>query len=932
MGLAEVVPPSSFAANIPPPPEQPEPGVVREEYMIPVKVTPVGSRARGLPNRVPPPLEEGVIYTDSLNGLSIGNQGNWTHLDNSARPTAWHLDSLYSCTGRAWWCGRVDSSWTFDSNRRGYENNWLQFLTNGAWLDSLPGTGPVTIGFRHHLNIEPNYDYAALQVFDPEEGWRSLAVFTGKVPSPNNTACDTVTYTIPDSLIQQFYGSVNRDIHPRFPFRFVFTSDIAYSSQDGLYDGDGWTIDNVTVKKGATVRFFDNCESGPGTWDASIFPPVGDFFSISSNVFTEDICTENRTNVWSDWDPSTQSVIPRMDNLLRTPSVFINRPTQSFVLFDVYRNLPLNACFYYHLRFRTRNAGDVNWSEWVDPTRLIYYGGSKDWARQKVVLPGAEGKDSLQVEFALTDYAQIYCGGVGNANGVYTFFDNVAVGVTAMGPPAFIQRDIDLFQDTFQTTPFFKDDNVNTALGDSAVIEVTTASGYKTGSMFWRRNGGSWNSTPLLPAATALPKLRYGDLPAGSMPANSLIEYYFTVTDNSDSTGWLPAGAKNGSAYFTVSILPLKTAINPTLGCFDSLATILMVNNNYGREPKNLLADALKGQGYKLDVWDVNGPTSGIGNTPGGSDPAGFYDWPATGVTTLLQYSTIIWHAGSLSAFTLSKEDQALIQSWIQQPGKNRNLWIAGDNVAYDLAGGREYNSFLSFTGGMRYLRDSWENFPQDTLHPVVTGTLGDDAAGRAFHVNGDCPIIDKLDMLATYPPAGGSGKIGVLLKYPNNQAAATRYATRYVSFGTDSARVVFQGFNWSNIEEGGERLQLAKNILFDYFQVPACYTPTSVEIDPGAEAPVIRNALAQNAPNPFNPVTTIAYSIAQTGPVTIRIYNAGGALVRTLVDKPHAPGTYSVRWDGKDGSGLRLASGVYFYKIETGAGFRDSKKLILLK
>ena len=92
----------ALAANIPPPPELPEPGVVREEYMIPVKVTPVGSRARGLPNRVPPPLEEGVIYTDSLNGLSIGNQGNWTHVDNSARPTAWHLDSLYSCTGKAW--------------------------------------------------------------------------------------------------------------------------------------------------------------------------------------------------------------------------------------------------------------------------------------------------------------------------------------------------------------------------------------------------------------------------------------------------------------------------------------------------------------------------------------------------------------------------------------------------------------------------------------------------------------------------------------------------------------------------------------------------------------------------------------------------------------------------------------------------------------
>jgi hypothetical protein len=152
------------------------------------------------------------------------------------------------------------------------------------------------------------------------------------------------------------------------------------------------------------------------------------------------------------------------------------------------------------------------------------------------------------------------------------------------------------------------------------------------------------------------------------------------------------------------------------------------------------------------------------------------------------------------------------------------------------------------------------------------------------------------------------------------------------VSFGSDSARVFFQGFNFSNIEEGGERLNLAKNVMLNYFAVPACYSPTDVATDPSAGAPPIRNALSQNAPNPFNPSTVIRYSIAQTGPVTIRIFNAGGALVRTLVDAPHAPGEYTVRWDGNDGGGRRLSSGVYFYRIDSGGGFHDSKKLILLK
>jgi hypothetical protein len=927
----------SFAAQppsnaTPPPANAPERGVVREEYRIPEHPGAANTRVRYIPLRAdPPPREEVLIFEDSLNALSISNQGNWTHQDNSAKPTVWHLDTFYGCQNTAWWCGRIDSTWTFDANRAGYDNNWVQYLQNGAWLDSLPAGQPARLGFRHHFNAELNYDFGKVEVFDFFEGWTILAQFTGKVP--NNGPCDTVTVVIPDSIISVFYQNVDRNLHIKIPFRFTFTSDIAYSSADGLYEGDGWSIDNISIKAGTSVRFADNCESGPGQWDMSIFPPVGDLFSISSNVFTEDVCTENRTNVWSDWDPSTQSVVPRLDNLLHTPAIFINRPSEAFMLFDVYRNLPIYACFYYHLRFRTRNTGDPAWSTWVDPTRLVYYGSSKDWARQKVVLPGGAGKDSLQIEFALTDYSQIYCDGLSTSNGVYTFFDNLAVGVVGVAPPAFLQREVDLFNDTFRTTPFFKDDNFNTPQGDSVAVEVSASRGYKLGAMYYRMNGGSWSSTPLLPAAAALPRVRYADVPPGSYPANTTLEYYFSVTDSTNETATLPTGALTDGKYFSASILPVKSATNPTMGCFDSLATILLVNNYAGREPRNYFADNLRAQGYKFDVWEVNAPTSGLGNTPGGEGTSGTYDWPGTPVDALLQYSTIIWHAGSLTSFTLSQQDQALFQSWIQQTGRSRNLWIAGDNVAYELTSrGLDYNSFLSFTCGMRSIRDMWENSPQDTLHPVITGFAGAPSAGRSFHVNTDCPILDKLDMLATSTQGTANGKAAAFLRYPNTFGAATRYATKYASFGLDSSRVLFQGFNFSNIEEGGERLQLSKNVMLDYFKQSPCYTPTSVAEDPAAGAPPLRNALSQNAPNPFNPMTTIRYTIGQSGTVTIRIFNAGGALVRTLVDAPHAPGIYLVRWDGKDGAGNRLGSGVYFYRIDTGSGFRDSKKLILIK
>jgi flagellar hook assembly protein FlgD len=91
-------------------------------------------------------------------------------------------------------------------------------------------------------------------------------------------------------------------------------------------------------------------------------------------------------------------------------------------------------------------------------------------------------------------------------------------------------------------------------------------------------------------------------------------------------------------------------------------------------------------------------------------------------------------------------------------------------------------------------------------------------------------------------------------------------------------------------------------------------------------------DVLHQNAPNPFNPETTIRYSVAQDGKAAIHIYSVSGTLVRTLVEGHHAAGSYSKRWDGRDDHGRRLASGVYFYKLETPSGTTDSKKLIMLK
>ncbi len=90
-------------------------------------------------------------------------------------------------------------------------------------------------------------------------------------------------------------------------------------------------------------------------------------------------------------------------------------------------------------------------------------------------------------------------------------------------------------------------------------------------------------------------------------------------------------------------------------------------------------------------------------------------------------------------------------------------------------------------------------------------------------------------------------------------------------------------------------------------------------------------NSLGQNYPNPANPSTEISYSLGQSGPVTLKIYNPKGQLVRTLVDDIKASGTYTVRWDGRDKSGALVASGIYFYRMVTG-NYSQTKRMILLR
>jgi hypothetical protein len=91
--------------------------------------------------------------------------------------------------------------------------------------------------------------------------------------------------------------------------------------------------------------------------------------------------------------------------------------------------------------------------------------------------------------------------------------------------------------------------------------------------------------------------------------------------------------------------------------------------------------------------------------------------------------------------------------------------------------------------------------------------------------------------------------------------------------------------------------------------------------------------SLSQNSPNPFNPSTTIAFTVPEGNKekVTFEIFDLRGGLVKKLVDEVREGGFYTVFWDGTSDSGFAAASGVYFYRLRAG-NYSQVRKMVLLK
>jgi len=124
--------------------------------------------------------------------------------------------------------------------------------------------------------------------------------------------------------------------------------------------------------------------------------------------------------------------------------------------------------------------------------------------------------------------------------------------------------------------------------------------------------------------------------------------------------------------------------------------------------------------------------------------------------------------------------------------------------------------------------------------------------------------------------------------------------------------------YNVTAVYDGGYESAMSNDAPVSHTDANGVLKPTVTE-------------LTGNYPNPFNPTTTISFSLAEASQVSINIYNMKGQLVKTLVNAELDNDYHEIVWDGRDNSGKSTASGVYFYKMKAN-DYTATKKMILMK
>ncbi len=223
----------------------------------------------------------------------------------------------------------------------------------------------------------------------------------------------------------------------------------------------------------------------------------------------------------------------------------------------------------------------------------------------------------------------------------------------------------------------------------------------------------------------------------------------------------------------------------------------------------------------------------------------------------------------------------------------------------------------------------------------------GDDAAADAADAAPAAPALTKFKsawaFIVTSDIQGMETGTTYTLVAENLRTGTI--ATENVTSDVRRSSAVWADLNRKSVVEAGDKLKIALynergTIVSGPFERTVATTDIrdaflNLDLRVGDVQPE-DTILAQNFPNPFNPETWIPYQLSQPTEVSIQIYNVSGHLVRSLDLGWQATGSYmmpssAAYWDGRNAVGERVASGIYFYTLQT-ADFTATRRMVILK
>ncbi len=618
---------------------------------------------------------------------------------------------------------------------------------------------------------------------------------------------------------------------------------------------------------------------------------------------------------------------------------------------------------------------------WQD-RNFVYYGGPEyTRAGDDVTDLMSQGRDEIQVQLTCYELGWIWYW-TGNDGYPAPYFDDVTVKVFPYYGPGFSARELDIAQDNFPTRGSFdmldlgshsvrfdSANNISLAAhlrndpGDTIVVDIVPV-----------RAGAGFDGTPTLhytldrnamfdpfrgpePAvgtSAGMPAVGSSGFPTpgkwafdlpdtGFLFPGDVLHYYISATDaiggvggTDPQTSTLPADLA-GYGVFGDPMGYNSTFVIHALPTFKSDAgdhpRILFINDFADRGGENEWYTALNNLGHVVgddyDVYYVNAPSSGVGNGIGGRSNDIMIDG----------YTEILYTAGDLSVNTIANgdfnndagDDVGTLKAWLDA-GDN-DIFFTGDDLAADLAqaGTVTLDLLENYLGVGIFSNDIRPLIGNQTAplvaatgsNPVFNGTL------QSWIAYGGCGGINTFDAVEVKTgsqriaefrnPAGGIGAYSYSA-VTLNPTAGLLSTSRVISMPVDLMYI------HTDPAAAGAPLAARSALLGDvlqYFGVPGG----------GVVVPVIPGIAfkTSNYPNPFNPSTTIKFTVPKTGHLSLKVYNVRGQLVKTLIDgQVESTDSGSIVWDGSNNQGSSVSSGVYFYEARTGGEVKVQKMALV--